>query len=421
MVRFATSGFKAMQLIPSAAANALQWLRKKPYGLAIALLLIAGWPVATSWMNALADRPWQENSVQFGTLVLILLALGQSFHRGNFPASPAQPSRSGCLFLLFASLGYLIADFYSVKSMLWVSYIGILGGYCWAMFGRHMLLRWLPIFLFSGFLLPTVNAEIQMAVSLPLQVASAKLATLLTGWLIPVNSVDTLISIGEETLQVTPACSGLQSWMGFLFAGLLWQMFESNRPRKLLWLIIGSLFLSWFLNGLRLGITAVTAHFAGIDPALAIHTNLDWVLFPLGLFILWRSKLFLKMEKNIATKEPGKALASWVPVAVQGSLILVVAGHFLLTEPAAKFQPHQQAVLKLPYRINDWSAVDLPMTPEEQKAFGSAKGISREYTRSDNDILWVRILQSGSIADIHNFYGCLMVQGIRPKFCRPCG
>lgn len=391
-------------------------VRQSPHILGIPLLFIIGWPVIISWISALIERPGTQNGVQFGAAMLIVIAIIRSFQKCRSQPLTQQPDYIGWLFLLVSCVGYLIADFFAVKSVLWVSYIGILGGYGWALLGRRNFYRWLPVLLFSGFLLPTVNAEIQMAISLPLQVASAQLATWLTSWLMPVSTTDTMITIGENSLQVTPACSGLQSWIGFFFAGLLWQMFEGSRPRMLLWLIPGALFLSWILNGIRLGITIVVTYYFSIEQAIAIHTNLDWFLFPAGLIILWQAGSRIKDTEPLINKTyPKYSFNTKVPTATLILMGILAASHLVLTETSSPILPNTTAHLQISHRIAGWNGTDLPLTPAEQKAFGSAKGINREYSQGEDNYLWLKILQSGSIADIHNFYGCLMVQGIQPK------
>lgn len=425
-----TFGWQAWFLVISVFKTTLQKTRfNSPYTLGTLLLLVAGWPVAISWVSALTTRPLSQNVMQACIAFLLGLGIIQSLRQWRMMPNTPQPSKMGLGFLLLAGAGYAIADFYAVQSMLWISYLALLAGYSWALRGTTFFMRWLPIILFSGFLLPTVNGEIQMAVSLPLQIASTKLAAMAAGLFIPISSSDTLISIGDNALQVTPACSGLQSWIGFLFAGLLWQVFEGSRSRFLLVLIPGALLLSLLLNCIRLTITALITAWVSIDQAVAVHSNLDFILFPIGLFILWMvASRWFRHEKspvapspqpsNSTMAEHSKAtlLTAWTSAIL---FTMLIASHWMLNAPIQTPEPP----IQLPMQLAGWTGHTLPLPQDERRAFGSARVISREYTRpskttennDDAPILWMKVLQSRSIGDIHNFYGCLMLRGIRPN------
>jgi exosortase/archaeosortase family protein len=67
----------------------------------------------------------------------------------------------------------------------------------------------------------------------------------------------------------------------------IWQMFERFKPSGYAAGLALVLPLTMALNVLRLTITATLAYYFSKDVALAWHTNLEFVLVPLGVFIIW--------------------------------------------------------------------------------------------------------------------------------------
>jgi exosortase len=256
------------------------------------LLLLAGLviglgiPPVSSWVAVIFQRSFQENFIQWLVIGLLIVVLSrQPWRQQDFWA---HPSLSGFALLMLSGLAYLAGAMLSIKTLFWGSYIVLLACLCWTLFGFRFYYRRLAGFLFALFLLPELPADLQNSISLPLQHFSTQLTTTLAGFLIPITAQGNIFHIRNEAFEVTVACSGLHTWIGFLFAGLMWLLFEPFSMRALLSILLGAPLLAIGTNTIRLFITALVAYWGSPDLGVAVHTNLEYILFPLGLVLMWR-------------------------------------------------------------------------------------------------------------------------------------
>jgi exosortase/archaeosortase family protein len=386
------------------------------YLVLILLLLGLSIPVLISWLGTLLTRDWSDNLLQVGSALILLCGLLKALKQPK-NKTVIRPCWIGLMGLTAVAVVHFMADFYWVKSVYWASFIGLLAGFCWAIAGGKTLLRWFPFFLFSAFMLPIVNAEIQMAVSLPLQMASTWLTAQISGLFIPVIYQHNLLYIRDDIFEITGDCSGLQSWLGFLFAGLIRQMFDGTDTRELVMLLPFSLILALLLNGLRLMITALVAYHVSADQAVSIHTNLDFVLLPIGFFFIWEAGgWFRKRKASISNetinREPERSCPKTCVLGLTALLLLLLGvGHYLFQIP---LQVVDRPIM-LSKKIDNWSGVDEPLSQEEMRILAGRAIINRRYQQEGGRYLWVTLLESSSIQYIHNFLGCLISQGVQPE------
>jgi exosortase len=273
---------------PSIAAQAETGQQPWPTpGLILLAGLVAGLgiPPVTSWVAVLSQRSFQENILQLLVIGLLMFVLSRQPWKQGFPC---HPSLSGFALLLLSGLAYLAGAMLSIKTLFWGSYIVLLACLCWTLCGFRFFYNRLAGFLFALFLLPELPADLQNSISLPLQHLSTQLTTTLAGFLIPITAQGNIFYIRNEAFEVTVACSGLHTWIGFLFAGLMWMLFEPFSLRVLLAILIGAPLLAIGTNTIRLFITALVAYWGSPDMGVAVHTNLEYLLFPLGLVLMWR-------------------------------------------------------------------------------------------------------------------------------------
>ncbi len=253
-----------------------------PIGILLALSGLAI-PAGGSWLAALSHRGWQENMMPILTLGVLSVAWAQC--RPDLPAT-FHPNRMGFALLLLAALTYLLGTLLSIRVLCWSGFLLVLGGVYWGLLGFRAFYRRLPLFLFSFFLLPQLPVDLQAAISLPLQLASTFLASSLAGLLIPIQSEGNIFYIHGQAYEVTVACSGLNTWIAFLFAGLLWQVFGRVSLKALLVIFAGAPMLALATNTIRLLITAFVAYWISPDAGMSIHTNLGYALFPMGVVLM---------------------------------------------------------------------------------------------------------------------------------------
>ncbi len=393
------------------------------YLLLAVLLLLISLPVLTSWLQTLWQRPLEQNLIQLVAATVLLFALYKGLKR-EMTKAPSwrtflDTSWTGLALLSGVLLLHALFGFLHIKSLYWMSYLGVLAFSCWTLLGFNRFLGCLPFFLFSAFLLPVVNAEIHTAISLPLQLISTWMATQFSALFIPLTYHQNLMYIKGETFEITADCSGLQSWIGFIFAGLLKQLFEGFQKLELALLIPVSLILALILNSIRLCITALVAYFTTADQALAIHTNLDYVLLPIGFYLIWESGHWLKAKFPSKMGHPGQPIAP--PVSpVKNDLITgitavlflgVITFHAMGKPPGTQEgQPH----LNFPQQLAQWTGEDLALSEAEKQSLAGAHIINRAYHHNHQRLL-LTVLQSESAEYIHNFWGCLVGQGLQPR------
>mgnify|MGYP003940878549 CR=1 FL=1 len=218
-------------------------------------------------------------------LTLGILSVAWAQCRPDLPAT-FQPNRMGFALLLLAGLIYLLGVLLSIRVLCWGGFLALLGSVYWTLLGFRAFYQRLPLFLFSFFLLPQLPVDLQTAISLPLQLASTFLASSLAGLLIPIHSEGNIFYIHGQPYEVTVACSGLNTWIAFLFAGLLWQVFGRVSLKTLLVIFAGAPLLALVTNTIRLLITAWIAYWISPDAGMAIHTNLGYALFPMGVVLM---------------------------------------------------------------------------------------------------------------------------------------
>ena len=222
--------------------------------------------------------------IQLMVLIFLAAALGNREVRQR----PAwNPSLAGLGVTVLAGTLFLLGGILSIKALYWGSFIILLASLFWAMSGFKALYNWLGVFIFAFFLLPEIPVDLKMTVSLPLQLLSTKMTTVLAGLMIPITSQGNIFYINGQAYEVTVACSGLHTWIGFMFAGFMWLLFEKFSLKAVVAILLGAPLLALLLNSVRLLITALVAHWVSPDVGVAIHTNLEYILFPSGLILMW--------------------------------------------------------------------------------------------------------------------------------------
>ena len=178
----------------------------------VALILGAWayWPTLAETINAWGSNP----DYAHGYFVLPVAAWLLWQRRASLPWERLRPAWGGLLLLLLAAVIRLIgARFYLPRLDGWSIPIW-LGGVCW-MVGGPRFLRWCaPSVAFLWFMFP-LPGTVETFLSLPLQ----RIATRLSTWALvclgqPAIAEGNTILLGEQTLDVERACSGLRITYG---------------------------------------------------------------------------------------------------------------------------------------------------------------------------------------------------------------
>jgi len=284
----------------SAAPHKLQQWRTR---LTLALLGVLALPGVFTWLAVLGQRSFSENIPQLITVAFLLAAVRkaksslQACH--DLTANPyglALTALSGTLYVLGICL--------SIKVVIFVGLLATAAALYWTCFGSARFYRSLPAFLFALFLLPQFPTDLRTAISLPLQLISTQLATGLAALFIPIQTQGNIFYVKGEAFEVTAACSGLNTWVGYLFAGMLALLMGRFTLARLGRLLIAAPLLALGQNAIRLWITAMVAYWVSAQAGTDIHTNLEFLLFPLGLLVMvFGEKLFSGKQRGPTLEE----------------------------------------------------------------------------------------------------------------------
>ncbi len=235
----------------------------------------------------LAVEWWTEEASSYGMLVPPM-ALYIAFRRWQITASiPAEPDGRGlwlvglaCLMLL---TGGLAAEFFLSR----VSFVVLLAGLTWTLWGWGRFQTLLFPFLLLGTMVP-LPALVFTAVAAPLQLFASEIATNLAQLLgVSIYRDGNVIHLAHTSLGVAEACSGLNSLSSMVVASLLLGFIEDSSTIGRILVVALSVPLAIGLNVLRVLGTAVLADYA---PALAegyYHAFSGWLMFVLGFGLLW--------------------------------------------------------------------------------------------------------------------------------------
>jgi len=247
------------------------------------LLLLA--PATTTVYAELSKRSFNDNYIQYTTAVVGSIAAWRLSRSAR--TIPAASSMLGAVALAITSAVNSLAVLLHMATLWDISIIAMVGSFILAVRGPAKLQHYLPLILFSFFIVPDMPDELRLKISLPLQMITTKGSVALAHLFIPISSIGHTFIVNGHPFDVAPGCSGLNMWISFLFAFGIWQLIDRFRPHAYGIMAIGIGVLTMALNVVRLFITALVAYYISADQALAIHANLEAVLVPLGLLLLF--------------------------------------------------------------------------------------------------------------------------------------
>lgn len=170
-------------------------------------------------------------------------------------------------------------------------YVGSVTCICWTLLwtltGWKHARHYLPVLIFCCFALTPLPEEIRIRLSLPLQFASINVMGAIVSQLISIDVHGHLFVVRGIAYDVSAACSGLNQWIGLTYVFLIWQMLQRFSFRGWLYIALSIPLLTIALNSSRLVITALVAYFFSEKDALAIHTNIEFILYPIALSVMW--------------------------------------------------------------------------------------------------------------------------------------
>jgi exosortase len=241
-----------------------------------AILLLYG-PV----LIQLVHHWWQDENYSHGFLVIPIAAyfVRERWQR-LIEVTPQPRPVWGAAVLLCSTVllfaGTLASEFFLTR----VALIGTLAGTVLFLCGsRHLRLLAFPLcFLLLMIPLPTIAFN---QIAFPLQLVASRFGeSVLSLAGVPVLREGNVIVLSNTTLEVAEACSGIRSLVSLATMGILLSYFSDHRPGTRAFLVLWTIPVAIFANGLRVAGTGIAAHHFGRAAAEGFfHTFSGWLMF----------------------------------------------------------------------------------------------------------------------------------------------
>jgi len=151
------------------------------------------------------------------------------------------------------------------------------------------VLRWSSLSIgFLAFMVP-LPYRIEGALSLPLQRIATKLSTCGMQILgLPAIAEGNTILVGDHTLEVAQACSGLRLFFSILALGVAYLMFARRSWWENVLVLLGVIPVAILANAVRIVTTGVLYEFASSDVAYRFsHDFAGLAMIPLAAALFW--------------------------------------------------------------------------------------------------------------------------------------
>lgn len=260
----------------------------RPFQLIAPILLIGLTGVLYAPVLArLAAAWWQDPNYSHGFLVPLFSGYVLMRERAALPRLAWRPSNLGLLVMLGAVallvFGTLAAELYTSR----VSLVLLLAGIVLFLAGR-ITLHFLALPLGYLLLAIPIPALVQNHVVLPLQLVASSLSAAVLQMLgVVVFREGNLLHLGNTTLEVAQACSGIRSLMSLVALAIAYGYLARSRPWLRIVLVVLMLPVAVISNALRVVGTGIASY--AFSPELAdgfFHTFSGLLIFLTALVMM---------------------------------------------------------------------------------------------------------------------------------------
>ncbi len=291
----------------------------------------------------------------------------------------------------------------------------------WAFF-RAVLFPWAFLIL----MIP-IPALIMNRVTFPLQLVSAKLATVLLQLVVVVHREGNVIWTINGPLDVAEACSGIRSLLTLVTLAIVYGYLMEARNWVRVVLVCLAVPIAVVANSFRIVGTGLLVQFGHRDLAEGVsHAVWAFVVFAVSLMLLFAAHQVILLiwksgpvaPRNVAhpEQEPTKGIR----VNRESSYRFWIVAVLMLTAAIALHHPSwDRHVASLPLQVGDWTGIDIPISQAELDILGPGEYLMREYKNAKQPQplinLFIPFLLSQSAGDtIHSPDHCLLGAGWFP-------
>jgi len=234
-------------------------------------------------------RDWASDSNYSHGFVVLPIALWLAWRqRDRLRSLALHPSAAGLVIVAGSLLLYVFGIVGAEIFVTRVSLLGVIAGSIVFCFGWAQLRVLAFRVAFLLFMIPP-PAIVFGDVALSLQLLASRLGEgMLRTAGVAVLRDGNVLTLGNVTLQVTEACSGIHSMMSLVtIASLFAYLFEGGNGRRVLF-VLAAIPLAIVLNGVRIAAAGLAATHFGPEAAEGpMHLASGWIIFVVGLVCMW--------------------------------------------------------------------------------------------------------------------------------------
>ena len=259
----------------------------------LAMLVAIGWaywPTLTNMVHAWESQP----DYSHGYLVIPLAMIFLWTRRGTMPRDGVQPSWWGALFLLAVMTVRVLAGRYYLTPLDGWTLPLTIAGAVWLLWGA-LILRWsAPAIAFLWFMVP-IPYSAERWLSVPLQAIATKLSTIALVMLgQPAIAEGNVILLGDHTLFVEEACSGMRIFIGIFALAFAFVLFSRWSWWQKGIVLLSVLPVAIVANVTRIVVTGLLHQWVSSDAGQKFsHDIAGFVMIPFAALIFWMVLIFL--------------------------------------------------------------------------------------------------------------------------------
>lgn len=291
-----------------AAADAWLWFALS-FPFVAAGVCWAYWPTLVELRNQWEKQP----DYSHGYLVLPISLAFLISKRSSFPSGPLQVSWAGLFALLLATGLRVVAGRYYLASLDGWTFPLTLAAAAWLFYGWKVLKWSVPALAFMWFMVP-IPFSAERWLSHELQFVATKLSTVVLVMLgQPAIPEGTTILLGEHSLFVEEACSGMRIFIGILALSFAFMLFMRWSLLRCVAVLFAILPLAIVANVTRIAVTGLLYQFVSSETGKAFsHDFAGYVMIPFaaGLLLLYIRYLDMLIPEVEELQHPAQVYRS---------------------------------------------------------------------------------------------------------------
>jgi exosortase len=282
---------------PVLGYEAKVWLSLTGLAMLVAILW-SYWPTLREMVHQWQTQP----DYSHGFLVLPIAIFFLCYRRSSLPLSEMRPCWWGAVLLLTAVAARAAAGlYYLVPLDGWTLPLSIAGAVL-LLFGRAVLWWSLPSIVFLWFMIP-IPFSAERWLSVPLQAVATKLSTAALVFLgQPAIAEGNVILMGDTSLLVEEACSGMRIFVGIFALAFVFVLFSRWSWWLKMMMLVFALPIAIVTNAMRIVVTGLLYQWVSSEAGQKFsHDIAGFVMIPLAAGMFWLvsvyvDKLFLRFE-----------------------------------------------------------------------------------------------------------------------------